>query len=233
MFCHEMDLSLALLLGLLGSLHCAAMCGPLMLALPVAEGGTGRFAAGRIVYHLGRVTTYALLGFIAGLVGKSLLLVGIQRWLSIGLGVLILLGFFLSKKAAVSTPVVRFVIWLKSAMSTQLRRRTFSSLTLLGLLNGLLPCGLVYVALAAAVTQKNILSAVTFMALFGGGTLPIMLAASLFGKCLSPSLRMKLRGAIPLGVLLLAALLILRGLSLGIPYVSPDLSLGGSGCCPH
>jgi len=228
-----MDLSLALLLGLLGSLHCAAMCGPLMLALPVAAGGAGRFAAGRIVYHLGRVTTYALLGFIAGLVGKSLLLVGIQRWLSIGLGVLILLGFFLSKKASVSAPVVRFVMWLKSAMSTQLRRRTFSSLTLLGLLNGLLPCGLVYVALAAAVTQKNILSAVAFMAVFGAGTLPMMLAASLFGKCLSQSLRMKLRGAIPLGIILLASLLILRGLSLGIPYVSPDLAAGGSGCCRH
>jgi len=228
-----MDLSLALLLGLLGSLHCAAMCGPLMLALPVAAGGAGRFAAGRIVYQLGRVATYCALGLIAGLVGKSLLLTGIQRWLSIVLGVAILLGFFLSKKAAVSAPAVRFVMWLKSAMSTQLRRRTFSSLTLLGLLNGLLPCGLVYVALAAAVTQQNVLSAVAFMAVFGAGTLPVMLAASLSGKCLPLSLRTRLRGAIPLGIILLAALLVLRGLSLGIPYVSPDLAAGGSGCCRH
>ena len=228
-----MDLSLALLLGLLGSLHCAAMCGPLMLALPVAAGGAGRFAAGRIVYQLGRVATYCALGLIAGLVGKSLLLTGIQRWLSIVLGVAILLGFFLSKKAAVSAPAVRFVMWLKSAMSTQLRRRTFSSLTLLGLLNGLLPCGLVYVALTAAVTEQNVLSAVAFMAVFGAGTLPVMLAASLSGKCLPLSLRTRLRGAIPLGIILLAALLVLRGLSLGIPYVSPDLAAGGSGCCRH
>jgi len=227
------DLSLAFLLGLLGSLHCAAMCGPLMLALPALPGGAGRFVAGRLIYQSGRVTTYALLGIIGGLVGKSLLLAGIQRWLSIVLGVVILLGFFLSRKAAVSAPVVRFVMWLKSAMSTQLRRRTFSSLTLLGLLNGLLPCGLVYAALVMAVTQKSILSATAFMAVFGAGTLPVMLAASLFGKCLSPSLRTKLRGAIPLGIILLAALLILRGLSLGIPYVSPDLTLGGSSCCTH
>ena len=226
-----MDLSLALLLGLLGSLHCAAMCGPLMLALPVAEGGTGRFAAGRIVYHLGRVTTYALLGFIAGLVGKSLLLVGIQRWLSIGLGVLILLGFFLSKKAAVSTPVVRFVIWLKSAMSTQLRRRTFSSLTLLGLLNGLLPCGLVYVALAGAAVCSAVWSAIAYMAAFGFGTLPMMLALALTGRMLPVAVRTRLRGAIPVGVCVLAGLLILRGLSLGIPYVSPDLTAGGANCC--
>ena len=228
-----MELSLAFFLGLLGSLHCAAMCGPLMLALPVPPGGAGRFATGRIVYQFGRVATYCTLGVIAGLVGQSLLLAGIQRWLSIALGVVILLGFFLSKKAAVSAPAVRFVMWLKTAMSAQLRRRTFSSLTLLGLLNGLLPCGLVYAALAMAVTQKTILAATAFMAVFGAGTLPVMLAASLSGKCLPPALRTKLRGAIPLGIILLAALLILRGLSLGIPYVSPDLAAGGSGCCRH
>jgi hypothetical protein len=226
-----MDFGLAFILGLLGSLHCAAMCGPLMLALPGLPGGAGRFIAGRIIYQLGRVATYGLLGVVAGLVGQSIFLAGLQRWLSIALGVAVLVGFFISKKVAVSAPVVRLVTKLKDAMSAQLQRRSFSSLTLLGMLNGLLPCGLVYVALAGATASGGIGKSVGYMAVFGLGTLPTMLAISLSGRMFPVALRLKLRGAIPVGVCLLAALLILRGLSLGIPYVSPDLAKGAASCC--
>jgi sulfite exporter TauE/SafE len=221
-----MDFGLALGLGLLGSLHCAAMCGPLMLALPAGQGGAGRHVFGRILYQLGRVTTYCLLGVLAGVVGKSFFLIGVQRWVSIGLGVAILLGFFLSKKVAVSAPAVRLVAWLKPAMGAQLRQRNLRSLLVLGLLNGLLPCGLVYAALASAVMQGGVPASAGFMAVFGAGTLPMMLALSLSGRMFPPSLRMKLSRAIPVGVCLLAALLILRGLALGIPYLSPDLASG-------
>jgi len=224
-----MDYAIAIALGLLGSLHCAAMCGPLMLALPVPPGGAGRFFAGRVFYQLGRIATYALLGVIGGLVGKSIFLIGAQRWLTITLGVAILLGFFFSKKVALATPVVRLVGKLKAAMGVQLQRRSFRSLVLLGMLNGLLPCGLVYVAMAGAVSRGTVLSGVGYMAAFGLGTMPTMLAISLSGKILPPSIRLKLRSAIPVSVFLLAALLILRGMSLGIPYVSPDLVAGG--CC--
>jgi hypothetical protein len=92
-----------------------------------------------------------------------------------------------------------------------------------------LPCGLVYAALANAASQKSIPTAVAQMAVFGLGTLPMMLAIGLSGRMFPAALRMKLRAAIPAGVCLLAALLILRGLALGIPYVSP--ALDGSGCC--
>ena len=228
-----MDFGLAFALGILGSLHCAAMCGPLQLALPVPiGGGAGRFIGGRILYQLGRVTTYCLLGVLAGLVGKSILLAGLQRWLSIALGVAVLAGYFISKKIALSAPAVRFVMWLKAAMSAQLQKRNLSSLALLGMLNGLLPCGLVYVALAGAAVCSAVWSAIAYMAAFGFGTLPMMLALSLSGKVFPPALRLKLRAAIPAGVCVLAALLILRGLSLGIPYLSPDLSSGAS-CCAH
>src|ERR1017187_4925684 len=159
-----MDFGIAFALGLLGSLHCAAMCGPLMLALPVAPGGTGRFVVGRIIYQLGRVMTYALLGLVAGLVGKSIFLAGLQRWLSIALGVAILLGFLVSKKISVSAPVMRLVARLKAAMSVQLQQRSFRSLVLLGMLNGLLPCGLVYVALAGAVARSTLHAAIFYMA---------------------------------------------------------------------
>lgn len=228
-----MDFGLAFILGLLGGLHCAAMCGPLMLALPVPAGGAGRFITGRIIYQLGRVATYCLLGVLAGLVGKSLFLAGLQRWLSIALGVAVLAGFFISKKVAVSAPVVRLVTKLKTAMSAQLQRRNFSSLALLGALNGLLPCGLVYVALAGATAGGGIGKSVGYMATFGLGTLPTMLAISLSGRTFPVGLRLKLRGLIPVGVCLLAALLILRGLSLGIPYVSPDLTAAQPNCCAH
>ena len=226
-----MDFAIAFALGLLGSLHCAALCGPLMLALPVTPGGPAQFLAGRVGYQLGRVMTYCLLGVVAGIVGKSIFLAGAQRWLSIALGVLIFTGFLVSKKIALSAPVVRLVATLKTAMSAQLRRRSFRSLALLGMLNGLLPCGLVYVALAGAVARGTPLAGIFFMAAFGLGTLPTMLGISLSGKLLPVAFRLKLRSAVPFGVCLLAGLLILRGLALGIPYVSPALAAGVPATC--
>lgn len=228
-----MDFAIAYVLGFLGSLHCAAMCGPLMLALPVPPGGPGRFLAGRIIYQLGRIATYCLLGIVAGLVGKSIYIAGFQGWLSIALGLAILLGFLASKRISLSAPVVRLVSKLKTAMSAQLWRRGIRSLALLGMLNGLLPCGLVYVAVAGAVARGNITGGILYMALFGLGTMPMMLGISLTGKLFPPQLRLKLRSAIPVGVYVLAGLLILRGLSLGIPYVSPDLNSSAPSCCVH
>jgi sulfite exporter TauE/SafE len=226
-----LDYTLALTLGLLGSLHCAAMCGPLQLALPLPPGGVGRKIGGRLIYQSGRIATYCLLGLVAGLLGRSVVLAGLQRWLSIALGAAILAGFFAAKRTALSAPVVRLVLRLKNAMAGQWQRRDLRSLALLGALNGLLPCGLVYAAMAGAVAQGTLASGVLFMAAFGLGTTPTMLAISLSGKILPLPWRLKLRAAIPVGVCALAALLILRGMSLGIPYVSPDLSHGQASCC--
>ena len=226
-----MEYGIALALGLVGSLHCAAMCGPLLLALPIPAGGAGRFVAGRLIYQLGRIATYCLLGVVAGMVGRAAWAAGWQRWLSISLGVAILLGFLLSRRAAISAPAVWLVGWLKGAMSAQLRRRGFRALALLGLLNGLLPCGLVYVALACALAQDGLLKGVAYMALFGVGTVPTMLGIGLAGRLISPAFRLKWRRVIPVGVCLVAGLLILRGLGLGIPYVSPALVAGVPACC--
>ena len=219
----------AFLLGLIGSLHCAGMCGPLALALPLTGGGALSFATGRAAYNFGRVLTYCGLGVIFGLMGKTLLLAGIQRWVSILLGILLLAGLFGSRKLALSRPVTAAVGWLKMRMSARLRQRSFSSLLLLGALNGLLPCGLVYVAGAGAVLSDSVLSGAACMAAFGAGTLPMMLAISCSGKLIPLSLRLKLLKALPVSVFLLATLLILRGMSLGIPYLSPNLTTGA--CC--
>ncbi|MGD0615149.1 MAG: sulfite exporter TauE/SafE family protein [Verrucomicrobiota bacterium] len=224
-----MDYWTAIVVGLVGSLHCAGMCGPLALALPNAAVSTPGYVAGRLAYNLGRMTTYCLLGVVFGVLGKTLFLAGIQRWISIALGIALLAGLFASHKLALWQPVTLFVQQLISKMSTLLRRRSVVSLTLLGLLNGLLPCGLVYVAGAGATATGGVLSGVAYMAAFGAGTVPMMLAIGLSGKLIPLSIRLKLVKVIPVSVFLLATLLILRGMALGIPYVSPDLSAGS--CC--
>ena len=226
-----MDLWTALILGLFGSLHCAGMCGPLALALPQPTSGTLNFVAGRIAYNSGRLLMYCLLGIVFGLLGNTLILAGIQRWASIALGLMLLAGLFSSRKLALWHPTTALVNRLKSGMSALLRRRSLPSLGLLGFLNGLLPCGLVYVACAAAITTGSIIGSVKYMAVFGAGTVPLMLAISLSGKLVPPALRLQLRKAIPVCVLLLATMLILRGMSLGIPYLSPDLSGTSPSCC--
>jgi hypothetical protein len=226
-----MELWTAFLLGLLGSLHCAGMCGPLALALPSTTGSPTSFFVGRLAYNAGRVVTYCLLGLVFGLIGKSLLLAGVQRWLSVGLGLLLLLGLIASRRLSAVIPVARLVARLKAGMSHLLRQRSLASLGALGLLNGLLPCGLVYVACAGATATGGLMAGASYMAIFGLGTVPMMLAISLSGRLVPPTLRLKLLKAVPVAVSLLAVLLILRGLSLGIPYVSPDLSAGGAGCC--
>jgi hypothetical protein len=227
----SIDCWTAFVLGLVGSLHCAGMCGPLALALPAAGDTTPGYVLGRIAYHVGRIVTYCLLGIVFGLAGWTFLLAGLQRWISIALGVALLLGLFASRKLALWRPVMSAVDQLKSRMSVLLRRRSFAALAVLGLLNGLLPCGLVYVACAGAAATGGILAGAGYMTVFGVGTVPMMLAISLSGKLVPVSLRLKLVKTIPVCVFLLATLLILRGMSLGIPYLSPNLSGTGASCC--
>jgi hypothetical protein len=219
-----------LVLGLVGSLHCAAMCGPLALALP----GTGRltcgFVAGRVAYNLGRIITYCLLGVLFGLVGRTLVLAGIQRWVSVSLGIILLVGLFSSRKLALRGPVSALINALKARMGHLLVYRSFSSSLLLGLLNGLLPCGLVYVACAGAVASGGLGSGIEYMAGFGLGTVPMMLGIGISGRLVPLQVRLQLRKAIPVSVFILASLLILRGLGLGIPYLSPNLA-AASPCC--
>jgi hypothetical protein len=207
------------------------MCGPLALALPQAGSTTPAYVLGRITYNLGRIVTYCLLGVVFGLAGWTFLLAGVQRWVSIALGIGLLLGLFSSRKLVLSRPVTSLIDRLKSRMAGLLRRRSYASLAALGLLNGLLPCGLVYVACAGAAATGGLVAGAQYMAIFGAGTVPMMLAISLSGRLVPPSLRLNLRRAIPVCVFLLATLLILRGMSLGIPYLSPDMSAGAPSCC--
>lgn len=219
----------AFLLGLAGSLHCAGMCGPLAMALPATGGGRGGFWAGRLAYNGGRLVTYSLLGLVLGLVGKSLALAGVQRWVSIVAGVVVLSGLWLAAEGRVGLPMARGVLWIKRCLGGLLRHRTAPGAFLLGMVNGLLPCGLVYAAGAGAVAAGSWLEGVAYMGVFGLGTFPMMLALGLSGRALSLPWRLRLQRWVPWSIGMVGALLVLRGLSLGIPYFSPDLVAGT--CC--
>jgi hypothetical protein len=207
------------------------MCGPLALALPAAGDTTPPYVLGRVAYNAGRIITYCLLGIVFGLAGYTFLMAGLQRWVSIALGAALLFGLLTSQRLALSRPVTSAVNQLKSSMSVLLRRPSLTGLATLGLLNGLLPCGLVYVACAGAAAAGSTLAGALYMTAFGVGTVPMMLAISLSGKLVPTSLRLKLVKTIPVFVFLLGTLLILRGMSLGIPYLSPDMSGSGAACC--
>jgi sulfite exporter TauE/SafE len=221
----------AFMLGLAGSLHCAGMCGPLSLALPATGSGSVGFVAGRLAYNFGRITTYAALGVVIGWLGRSLALAGVQRWVSMAAGIAIIAGLVSSHRASGAGLTAAAVRQLKIALGAVLRRRSISSLWTLGLLNGLLPCGLVYAAAAGAVATGGWLLGIGYMALFGLGTLPVMLGISLSGSAMPVSLRLRLQQLVPLSAAAVGVLLILRGMSLGIPYLSPDLSAGGCAHC--
>src|SRR5690606_21461289 len=159
-----------------------------------------RFVAGRFIYQGGRILTYCVLGFLFGLAGEGLHVAGLQRWTSIALGVALIAGAMVGTRL----PALRLLApgseWLRRWMSACLRKRTFGSLAVLGLLNGLLPCGLVYVAGAGAIATGGVMESVGFMAAFGLGTVPTLLAISLSGRLIPLGARRRMLQLIPASV---------------------------------
>ncbi|MFZ1685408.1 MAG: sulfite exporter TauE/SafE family protein [Candidatus Zixiibacteriota bacterium] len=217
----------ALGLGFLGSLHCIGMCGPIALALPKGFNSKTALLVSRIAYNAGRILTYAILGVACGALGQMISMAGFQRWVSIVSGVLILLAIIAPKLLAgrigPNRVIARIVEKFRAVWGRLFAVRSLTGLFGIGALNGLLPCGLVYVALAAAVASGTALQGAGYMALFGAGTFPAMFAISMFGSLMPEKIRRTLVRGIPVGATVLALLLILRGMSLGIPYLSPNL----------
>jgi sulfite exporter TauE/SafE len=218
----------ALFVGLVGSLHCIGMCGPIAIALPVPDSNNISFFAGRILYNLGRVVTYSFLGAVLGLLGGRIALAGAQQVVSIVLGVVIIIAVLLPQKYknyfAQHPAIQKLAQPLKSNIGLLFSKGTFSAMFLIGILNGFLPCGLVYVALAGAIASGDAISGAAVMILFGLGTVPAMFAASVFGKFINIGIRTKIRKAVPVLAIILGVIFILRGMNLGIPYLSPKLS---------
>ena len=221
----------ALTLGLLSSFHCVGMCGPFALALPFPNKTYWQKIGGILFYNLGRIMTYSLLGLFFGLIGRIVSLAGFQQYLSIALGFFILLYVILPYfhlQFPQLTFVSEFTIWVHTLLGKLLRKPSFGKLLFIGMLNGLLPCGMVYFAVAGALATGSIGYGWLFMIVFGIGTVPLMALLSYFGFLINLRTRNFLKKLIPVALGLMAILLIFRGMNLGIPYLSPYLS-GTSG----
>ncbi|NOS85930.1 MAG: sulfite exporter TauE/SafE family protein [Ignavibacteria bacterium] len=218
-----MELLTGFLVGLLGSFHCIGMCGPIAIALPK----TNNLVFSRLLYNFGRVITYSMLGLLFGLLGSRLEMFGLQRIISISLGVLIILTVItpISYRIKISNKLglYKLVGILKMYFGKMFKNHSNSSMLVIGMLNGLLPCGFVYIGITGAIAVGSTLNGMLFMTMFGLGTLPVMLGASLIGSVINLNIRQKLTRLLPAFSLILAAIFILRGLNLGIPYISPKL----------
>ncbi len=209
-------------IGLFGSLHCVGMCGPIAIALPYKKENKLVMVSSGLLYNMGRVTTYSFLGLLVGLIGKGVFLAGFQQWLSIGLGILMLvIALFAipveSKIASISF-VKKPYAKLQSLLGRFLKQNSWKALYLTGVLNGFLPCGLVYLAIVGAVSMASLEQGVTYMALFGLGTIPLMLVVSLAGSVVSIRFKTIIRKLYPVFMVAFAALLIARGLNFEVPH---------------
>lgn len=213
-------------LGAVSSFHCVGMCGPIAFSLPVHYLPKSQKALGIFLYNLGRIFTYSLLGLLFGFVGRQVYLGGMQQGFSVFLGALILfalLGSFLPKKLFRVRWAEKFTQALQRFIGRYMQQRKLYGLFVLGAANGLLPCGMVYFAITGAMAAGTVDGGVLFMAAFGFGTLPAMFALSFFGSMIGIAARNTMKKAVPYVLFTMGILLILRGLNLDIPYVSPYL----------
>ena len=215
----------ALMTGLVGSLHCIGMCGPIAIALPLGRKSWGYRAFGSLTYNIGRTLTYGVLGGIFGLLGQGIEMAGLQRWASILIGIAMILSVIFPVIFRNKIKIDQFLTGYAAGLITHFKRlfkqSSITSLFIIGLLNGLLPCGLVYVAIAGAINTNDVLSGINYMILFGIGTIPVMFVIPIAGNLIGIGLRKKLSGVVSVFIVFLGILFILRGLSLGIPYISP------------
>ena len=178
-----------------------------------------------MLYHAGRLTSYATLGFLFGLLGKGLYLAGIQQRISIAVGVLMIIIAIIPErifaKYNFSRPIYKAISKVKSGLGQQFKRKTPDALFTIGLFNGLLPCGLVYAALFGAIAMQNVSLSIVYMLLYGLGTMPLMSAVVYVANFLSLPFRSKLQKVVPLVTVVIGILFVLRGMGLDIAYVSP------------
>ncbi|HZG00798.1 MAG TPA: sulfite exporter TauE/SafE family protein [Chitinophagales bacterium] len=231
--------SAALLMGVVGSLHCIGMCGPLAMSLssPVGNGAAAWWNPVR--YNAGRIFTYTAMGLFVALLGEPLRAAGWQQGLSIIGGAVMLaaaLGYLVPIYFKPSTnPLSQALIRFRSGVFQRFKKNGSVNRFVLGLLNGLLPCGLVYMALGGAAMQRSFTESVLFMTVFGLGTAPAMMVMGYSRSWLRLNTAFILK-AYPYAMLILAVLLLLRGMNLGIPYVSPFVASDAAGCkaaCCH
>ncbi len=228
----EGSLIAGLMLGLAGSLHCVGMCGPLVLMMPSGWLGT-------LVYHLGRTLTYASLGLLVGLMFQVVDIRDFQSEFSLAIGIVFLLMWAYQRWSSVSgsagdVGASKFKNGVLNLFSAAIKGSHLGWKLVAGMANGLLPCGLVYGAMMAAVGQGSTEGSVLLMAGFGLGSIPSLFALGLLGNKIGQSVRKTWSEWLPWWLLVMAGLFILRGLNLGIPYLSPKVQMNSHhGSCCH
>lgn len=189
---------LAFAAGLAGSFHCIGMCGGIVAAISLKDKDNalrGRIGS-QLFYNTGRVLTYTILGAIAGLIGSSLNLLAMKavfRWFMAGANLLVImvglssaLGLGALNLSTLEGSGARFLTApLKRALAAH---SPLASLPL-GLVLGLLPCGLVYAPLLAAAGTGSPMTGAATMAAMGLGTVPVMLAFGTASSAISGKLR--------------------------------------------
>jgi sulfite exporter TauE/SafE len=227
----------AIVFGLIGSFHCIGMCGPIAFMLPVDRTNKTKGFLQILSYHFGRLFTYSLIGLLFGFLGKGFYFFGFQQQISIVVGVSMI--FFILfpkifKKINFSKKISSIIFKVKNALGKELKKKGNDTFFTIGFLNGFLPCGLVYMAVFGALATTNPFAGTLYMLLFGLGTIPLMTAVVYLGNFTKGSLKNIIQKAIPILVVFIAILFILRGLGLGIPYVSPapvlDLVTSANAC---
>jgi uncharacterized protein len=218
----------AFTLGLLANFHCIGMCGPISLALPLNRKNKLTAASGVMTYTIGRSIGYALLGIIIGVIGFSANLLGVLQWLSIISGILIIL--FAWRNYYAFTPRFgafnAFITQKIGVLFKQNReKKSYTTLGLIGLLNAYLPCGMVYVALLSALNAGTVANAALFMFVFGIGTAPGFLVLALLKNKVTFSRFLNNKVMVASLVSLVGVLILLRGLNLGIPMISPKMEM--------
>ncbi|HBK82620.1 MAG TPA: hypothetical protein DDZ41_03340 [Flavobacterium sp.] len=215
----------AFILGLMSSFHCIGMCGPIAMMLPIDRTNQTKKTFQVLLYHLGRLSAYASLGLLFGIIGKSFFIAGFQQQLSILMGIFMIFFALVPEKVFAnynfSKPVFRLLSFIKSSLGKQFKNKSYSSIFTIGLLNGYLPCGMVYAALFGAVAMQNVLVSIFYMVLFGLGTIPLMSAVVYLSNILNPATRKRIQKMIPVLIILIGMLFIVRGLGLDIPFLSP------------
>ena len=205
----------AFIIGLVSNFHCLGMCGPIALAIPVKRTSQSSAFLSIALYNAGRISIYVFMGIVFGLFGQGFGLMGVQQFLSIALG-LTFIGFtcfgFLKKRNWISTKLFSHIIQLKYMFRRQFSKETFRSILVIGLLNGLLPCGMVYMSVAGAVISGGWQSGALYMFLFGLGTLPVMILLPYFRRSIGDSMRQRFRKLIPITIFIFGMWLVFRGI---------------------
>lgn len=217
----------ALIFGFISSLHCVGMCGPIALMIPVDRNNVLQKWLQISTYQIGRVTAYTSLGLLFGMLGAGFFLAGFQQQLSIIVGVLMILVAIIPEKKLAqynfSKPIYHLISRVKTQLGLQFKKKSYKSLFLIGLFNGYLPCGMVYVALFGAMAMNNVFIGSLYMTLFGLGTIPLMMVLVNFLKTTQFSYYSKFQKIIPILIICIGILFILRGFGLNIPYISPSI----------